>query len=95
MACKNGAYAMGLSNSDCLSVGKKADLILIDLQQPNMQPIHNIPKNLVYSGSKQNVVLTMVDGKILFEKGEFFLDEPAHIIYEKTDKIVRRILSEA
>ena len=44
MACKNGAYAMGLSNSDCLSVGKKADLILIDLQQPNMQPIHNIPK---------------------------------------------------
>jgi hypothetical protein len=37
----------------------------------------------------------MVDGKILFEKGEFFLDEPAYIIYEKTDKIVRRILSEA
>lgn len=33
---------------------------MIDLNQPNMQPENNIVKNLVYSGSKQNVKLTMV-----------------------------------
>ena len=45
---------------------------MIDLQQPNMQPENNIVKNLVYSGSKQNVKLTMVNGKILYEEQKFF-----------------------
>ena len=38
-----------------------------------MQPINNIADNIVYSGSKSNVALTMVDGKILYEKGNFIL----------------------
>lgn len=68
MATVNGAHAMGLYNCDTLSRGKLADLIVIDLNQPNMQPINNITKNLVYSGSKLNVLLTMVNGKILYER---------------------------
>ena len=60
MATVNGAHAMGLAECDTLRVGKKADLILIDLEQPNMQPLHHIEKNLVYSGSKQNVKMTMI-----------------------------------
>lgn len=36
-----------------------------------MQPINNIIKNIVYSGSKENVKLTMINGKILYENGEF------------------------
>ena len=66
MATLGGARAMGLRNCDTLSRGKLADLIVIDLNQPNMQPINNITKNLVYSGSKQNVVLTMFNGNILY-----------------------------
>ena len=58
---------MKLFESDSLAVGKKADLVMIDLNQPNMQPENNIVKNLVYSGSKQNVKLTMVNGKVLYE----------------------------
>ena len=58
---------MGLRNCDTLSRGKKADLIVIDLSQPNMQPINNITKNLVYSGSKINVILTMINGNILYQ----------------------------
>ena len=59
MATAGGAKAMGLPNCDRLAVGKKADLIMIDLMQPNMQPVINITKNLVYSGSKQNVKMTL------------------------------------
>ena len=32
MATAGGAYAMGLPDCDCLAVGKKADLVMIDLQ---------------------------------------------------------------
>ena len=66
MACIGGARAMGLYDSDSLAEGKLADLIMIDLHQPNMQPENNLSRNLVYSGSKQNVKLTMVNGRILY-----------------------------
>ncbi|MBQ8825915.1 MAG: amidohydrolase [Oscillospiraceae bacterium] len=71
MASKGGALTMGLNDCDTLSVGKKADIIVIDLSQPNMQPINNIVKNIVYSGSKTNIQLTMCNGRVLYEKGEF------------------------
>lgn len=92
MATVNGANAMGLKDCDVLSEGKKADMILIDLKQPNMQPIHNIPKNIVYSGSKSNVSMTMIGGKILYRNGEFDLGESVEDIYAQCDGIVRRIL---
>lgn len=66
MATVNGAHAMGLNNSDVLSVGKNADIIAIDLSRPNMRPYNDIISNIVYSGSKDNVKMTMIDGKILY-----------------------------
>ena len=89
MACKNGAYACGFSDCDCLAIGKQADLIMIDLHQPNMQPLNNIEKNIVYSGSKQNVVLTMVAGKVLYERGEFYIGEDPERIYAEANRIIR------
>ena len=71
MATVGSARCMGLNDCDCIENGKKADLIVIDLKRPNMQPILNITKNLVYSGSKENLKLTMVNGKILYENGAF------------------------
>ncbi len=71
MATVGSARCMGLNDCDCIENGKKADLIVIDLKRPNMQPILNITKNLVYSGSKENVKLTMVNGKIIYENGAF------------------------
>lgn len=90
MATKGGALAMGLSDCDVLAVGKKADLAVIDLQQPNMQPLHNIAKNLVYAGSKQNVKMTVVDGKILYEDGKFTTVD-ANEIYKRANKIAAEI----
>lgn len=92
MATVNGAKAMRLSRADVLAKGRLADMILIDLHQPNMQPLHNIPKNLVYSGSKSNVRMTMINGKILYRNGEFNIGESAEEIYARCDSIVRRII---
>lgn len=91
MATVHGAKAMRLSRADVLAKGKLADIIMIDLHQPNMQPIHNIPKNLVYSGSKSNVCMTMINGKILYRNGEFNIGESVETIYAKCDEIVRRL----
>lgn len=91
MATVNGAKAMGLTGSDVLAPGKYADLIMIDMHQPNMQPINNIAKNIVYSGSKQNVKMTMIDGKILYEDGKFFIGEDPEKLYAKANEIADRL----
>ena len=64
---------------------------MIDLHQPNMQPINNITKNIVYSGSKQNVKMTMINGKILYEDGKFNFAEDIEKIYQKCQEITDRI----
>ena len=94
MATVNGAHAMSLADADVLSRGKLADMIMIDLHQPNMQPLNNIPRNLVYSGSKQNVIMTMIHGKILYEKGEFYTKDTPEEIYRKAEIIRNRIMGE-
>lgn len=91
MATAGGAKAMGLKDCDRIAPGKLADLILIDLQQPNMQPENNLVKNLVYSGSKQNVMLTMVNGAVLYEKGEFYIGADRSVIYQKANEIINRM----
>ena len=91
MATAGGAHAMQLTDCDRLAAGKKADLVMIDLHQPNMQPENNLIKNLVYSGSKQNVKLTMVNGQILYENGEFRIGFDPEEIYARSNAIIRRI----
>jgi 5-methylthioadenosine/S-adenosylhomocysteine deaminase len=91
MASTAGARTMGLNDCDDLAVGKKADLVMIDLMQPNMQPENNLVKNIVYSGSKQNVELTMVNGRILYEKGQFHIGFDPKEIYAKANAIIGRM----
>ncbi len=93
MACVGGARAMGLCDCDGIAAGKKADLVVIDLHRPNMRPINNIPKNIVYSGSKENVRLTMVNGRVLYENGEFFIGEEPEKIYAEAEKVMETIRS--
>lgn len=91
MATVWGAEAMGLRDADVLASGKLADIIMIDLHQPNMQPIHNIPKNIVYSGSKSNVCMTMINGRVLYQNGEFYVGENPEKIYAQCAAIVKRV----
>ena len=90
MATVNGSKSLEHKDTDVLDAGKLADIIMIDLHQPNMQPVLNIPNNIVYSGSKTNIKMTMIDGNILYYNGEFKnvdVDE----IYSKTEEIMNRL----
>lgn len=91
MATVGGAKAMGLEDCDTLEVGKIADIIMLDLHQPNMQPINNITKNIVYSGCKQNVKMTMINGRVLYENHNFYIGEDVEKIYEKANEIINSL----
>ena len=92
-AVGGGARAMGLTDCDRIAPGKQADMIVIDLHRPNMRPEHNIVKNLVYSGNPGNVRMTMIAGRALYEKGEFFVGEDPERVYREAERLTREIIS--
>lgn len=91
MATSNNARIMGLNDCDILAPGKKADLIILDLNQPNMQPENNIIGNIVYAGSNSNVKLTMVNGVVLYEDGQFNKEIDIEEIYYFVNKTVHEL----
>ena len=91
MATKNGAKAMLLDDCDVLAKGKQADMIMIDLCKPNMQPLNDIARNIVFSGSKQNVKMTMVAGKILYEDGKYNIGIDEETVYKEANDIITRL----
>lgn len=71
IATKNGAISQGRNNTGEIAVGKNADLFVVDFNSPNLQPVTDMLNGVVYASLPENVVLTMANGKILYEKGEF------------------------
>jgi len=68
MATINGAIALGLQDSiGSLESGKKADIVLVDLQKPHFKPLHSVISHLVYSAVGSDVDTTIVDGKVLMQ----------------------------
>ena len=88
MATVGYAQAMGLSDCARLTPGSEADVVRLSMHAPNMQPENHILKNIVYSGSKLNVRMTMVRGKILYEDGEFFIGADPEEVYAQANAIV-------
>lgn len=91
-ACSGGARAMGLDGCDSLAESKAADLAVISLHRPNMRPIHDVAKNLVYSGTRDDVRMTMVAGRILYENGEFRVGCDAEEIYAEAEKYTKELI---
>ncbi len=72
MATINGAKALGLEKEiGSIEVGKRADIVIIDLKHPNLIPITNPISHLVYTAKACNVDTVIVDGKIIMENREF------------------------
>jgi len=71
MATINGARALNLHRHvGTLEPGKKADLILIDLNQPHLFPHYHLDASLIYSAQASDVKTVMINGKIVMERGE-------------------------
>jgi len=93
-ATLGGARAQGRKNSGVFKVGAAADVIVIDISQPNMHPVHDFINNLVYSGSGKDVLMTIVDGKVLYDNGNYRTIDLERTVFEVerlTHKILERL----
>ncbi|MCL2517873.1 MAG: amidohydrolase, partial [Oscillospiraceae bacterium] len=81
MATENGAVSQCRKDCGKIEAGCKADLILINLDEINNLPYYDTD-SVVYSMNSSNVALTMVDGKILYENGEFTTLDIERLKYE-------------
>lgn len=69
MATVNGAYALDWYDEiGSLEVGKKADIILIDLDKPHLYPRYNLISSVAYSTQGSDVDTVIIDGKVIMEK---------------------------
>ncbi len=71
MATANGARVQRRGNCGELKVGNKADIIAVSLDSPHMVPALDKKALLTYSAQSSDVTMTMVDGKVLYENGEY------------------------
>lgn len=72
MAACGGAKAIGMEDElGTLEVGKKADMILFDPRHLKSFPNHDAEATVVYASSEENIDTTIVNGKIVYRKGNF------------------------
>jgi 5-methylthioadenosine/S-adenosylhomocysteine deaminase len=77
-----GALSQGRVDSGRVAVGCAADLIALDLNAPQLHPVHHLVNNLVYSATGAEVCLTMVDGRVLYKDGEYLTLDIEKVQYE-------------
>ena len=91
MATINGAKALGLENEiGSIDINKKADIILIDLNDIKLKPLNNIFSEIVYNVKSNNVNTTIIDGKILMENYKL-IDDKETLIVNKCEEIINKI----
>ena len=71
MATKNGAKALGRDDVGEIAVGKRADFCLVDLERLHLTPCLDLPSLVVHSMHASDVVMTVSDGEIVYERGQF------------------------
>ncbi len=83
MATIDGARVIGKEKEiGSIEDGKHADLVLVDLREPNMMPVHGketVVSDLVYSATGYNVDTTIVDGRVLMRNGKYYRLDTAKI----------------
>ncbi|MEG0996594.1 MAG: amidohydrolase family protein, partial [Clostridia bacterium] len=75
-----GARAMGYEDLGLLKPGFRADLLLINLSGANVCPNNDPESDLIYASQGSDVTLTMVDGKVLYQEGEFMTLNPKLVL---------------
>jgi len=91
MATVRGALALGYDNLGRLEKGYLADMIMIDIHRPNMQPLNDVFNNLVNACETSNVIMTMINGKIVFKDGQFYCNADFVDVADHCNKIISRI----
>lgn len=93
MATYEGAKVLGIAEQvGSLEEGKKADVILIDMEQPHLYPkTDNLLANLAYSASGFDVQTSIINGKVIMKNREILTFDIKEVLRE-SQRIVQRII---
>lgn len=91
MATRLGARALGLEKmTGCLEVGKKADLILVDLHRPHLTPLYNPYSHLVYAVNGSDVKTVFINGRMVM-KDRILLTVDESEAMQRVRRIAQRV----
>jgi len=83
MATLGSARVLGMeAEIGSLEVGKKADVIVVDLNRPHLQPVYNVVSQLVYSAVGADVRDVVIDGRIVMQNRRLLTLDEERILAE-------------
>jgi 5-methylthioadenosine/S-adenosylhomocysteine deaminase len=83
MACRGGAIAFGQPDQiGSLETGKKADIVLVDLNTPLAMPVHRVPSALVYNASPRDVDTVIIDGQMVMRNKQLLCVDEESLLAE-------------
>ncbi len=86
LATREAARALALEDLvGTLTPGKRADVTVVDLSRPHLQPLYGVPSPLVYAARADDVRLTMVEGEILYRDGQLTQIDESEVIAKATE----------
>ncbi len=92
MATINGAKALGIDDIGSIEVGKKADIIILDISDISLYPAYDLIPFIVHNCFYDVVDTTIIDGKILMMDKELKIDIDLNILRSKIEDIRRRLM---
>ncbi|MBR2640300.1 MAG: amidohydrolase family protein, partial [Oscillospiraceae bacterium] len=93
MATVNGAKSQGRFDTGVIKKGNKADLVVLDFNKPHLVPCYDVLTNVVFSAQSSDVVLTMVDGDVLYRDGKYKTID-INKVYDKISYYLPKILEQ-
>lgn len=92
MATIGGARVLGMEKEiGSLEVGKKADIIIIDLEKPHLYPKADLISNIVYSAQGSDVKTVIINGKIVMEEYKLMTFNEREIL-DKSEEMKKDLL---
>jgi len=91
MATVSGAKALGRADTGAITVGRWADLIVLDIDKPHFYPRHDIAALVTYAASGSDVCLNMVRGKVLYKNGEHMTIDIEKAKYELINYVMPKV----
>ena len=90
MATENGARALGISDAvGKIEAGKRADIVLLDMQRLNWCPRHDVVSLLAYATNAAQVDTVLVDGKVLLDGGKLTTIDEERVLFEAQKRALR------
>jgi 5-methylthioadenosine/S-adenosylhomocysteine deaminase len=93
MATLEAARVLGLEGRlGSLEVGKRGDVIVLDLDVPHMVPVYDITSHLVYAAHSSDVRIVIIDGRVVMrDRVLLTLDEGE--IFARAREMAREIVA--